>query len=311
MFTPTLPLILLQVSSNLFWILAQAASAVPVIIILCLLIARRSNVRLALSGCYPLAKIAGYLALCAAIAIGGELMVLLTELSKIGQKWQLPSIFNPALGNYTLSTLIWILGGIMSLILAKVIKQKANFLTLKSLTLAKSASIFGLALITLIVFFVGYGALSFPFAGLPSGMSASDALLAVAGQAKHQHFISLVPASLIFLSLTNKILGQKDLSIDDCFLAKRFLAGVGLACGLPTALSTWGTVLGYLLRQDVPFQIWVQLARNSCLTLTLIGLSIIAIGKIRSYQNILVLLAALFFILSAILPAIFLLQRYF
>ena len=311
MFTPTLPLILLQVLTNLLWILAQAASAAPIIIIFCLLVARRSQVKLALNGAYTVGKIGATLTFLAPLAIAGELVVLLQELNQLGQNWQMPSIFDPALANYTISSLIWLGAGCFSLILSQALKRQQKFVDQAKLPLKQTALALILASLTLAIFFVGYGALAYPFAGLPAGLKLADALIAVAGQAKHQHFISVLPATLIFLSLLPRCLNQKTLPQADLYLGKRFLAGIGLACALPTALSTWGTVLGYLLRKDIPFQILIQLGSNACLTITLIFLGIITFGKLQKYQPILQILAQIFFLLSAILPAIFLLRRYF
>ena len=182
------PLLLgLQVANSLCAALAQAASALPIILALTLLLTRKGKTNLCLFGAKEILRLNLILALVGPLYVGGDFLIVVTKLKALGNNWQLPSIWSKALLPYTISSLLWILGALTALISSKILARNLKLASLESLSFKELRGLLVLTLILFCLFFAAWLSLIFPFAGLPQGLSWADAWLAVLGQTEHSY----------------------------------------------------------------------------------------------------------------------------
>ena len=232
---------------------ASAASAMPVIIALTLAAGRRGNAGLSALGARTLARCAAALALLGPLLATGSVLALLASLR--GQEHMLDGIspWMPAMLPYSTAVIAWIAG--IACLLGYLVVDKAA---------AQSHSPAGqnrwqpgqiglrvaLALLAALCFFVAQVLPSWPFSGLPQGLTMSDVVLVVLSTTVHDYFTAFAPAgSVALLVLALKCgSGSAGLSAEDEQRAARWCALWAMVGFIPRCIDRWGLVLGLYLR---------------------------------------------------------------
>ena len=107
-----------------------------------------------------------------------------------------------------------------------------------------------LALLAALCFFVAQVLPSWPFSGLPQGLTMSDVVLVVLSTTVHEYFTAFAPAgsvALLVLALKSGS-GSAGLSAEDEQRAARWCALWAMVGFIPRCIDRWGLVLGLYLR---------------------------------------------------------------
>ncbi|MBO4369420.1 MAG: hypothetical protein J5803_04910 [Desulfovibrio sp.] len=300
----TLILSTVSLLHDLVQALAQATSALPCAILFALLMmVRGSKQDLAFLTARALTFLFLAFLLFGPLATVGSLALFIAKMTLSGQSWQMPSLFAPALLPYTVNCGLWLSALPIALIQYALLSQKDQ--KNERAPVAKKTAIL-LSFLLILLLFSAWFALSWPFAGLPEGMTVSQAFFAILSHTEHLYFFALLPCALLLSMLfprLSKFLATHGLSHNDTERLLRCIAGTGFLAGLPRILNTWGTTIGYLIRKhDMPQNLFLNLLQNTALTGTLLALGLLTINKWQGYQKILRLAALLFFFLSLFLP---------
>ncbi len=266
-------LFLCQFLVDLALALAKAALGLSCLLLLALLLAQRKHLRLCLSVSQYLAKTLVFLALAGPLSTLGAFLLFVANVSSKGGAWQWPSPLNPAVLPYTVNIALWLLVPPLALWLAKRLGTSQQ----------KLGQALVLSVVLVMLCFAAFFCLSWPFAGLPPGLKASQAFTAILMHTWHLAYFSLVPACITLLALVPTItraLSALQTPPQDITLVRRWLAGLGLVGAIPHCLNVWAVGIGYLLRPgQIPATIFQNLLENTLLTMVVLALTLALIHK--------------------------------
>lgn len=251
-----------------------AASTLPLITALTLLIGRRGQARLCALGAARLARLGYALAWLGPPTMLGGYLSLLRTLRGASTALMPVSPLAPAMLPITLTGLVWLAG----LFCAWLLKRACGRAPLPPARRNPeedrhaTAAIKGrlqLSLLAAACFFATYVTRSWPFAGLPSGLTAQAVFAAVFSNALHTYFMAFAPAgalALFSLAVARPSLPE-GLSARDAERAARWCALWAMIGYIPFCLDRWGLVIGFALRGNgLPDWLWPQLAPLALLT---------------------------------------------
>lgn len=251
-----------------------AASALPLITALTLLIGRRGKARLCAFGALRLARLGYALAWLGPPAMIGGYLTLLFTLRGVNTVLLPVSPLAPIMLPFTLTLLVWLAG----LFCAWLLKRACAAAPLPpprpdpEEDRYPAALIKGrlrLSLLAALCFFATYLTQSWPFAGLPTGLSAQAVFSAIFSHALHTYFMAFAPAgalALFSLAVARPTLPH-GLSDRDAQRAARWCALWAMIGYIPFCLDRWGLIIGFALRgSGLPDWLWPQLPPLALLT---------------------------------------------
>ncbi len=229
-----LSLVIIQITHDISKFLAGAVVAMPLFLLAMNHIARKKNEQAAADSLPLLVRVLRALWIAGPISVLAAFALIPARLAAHGYPWQMPDLTHPALMPYTAAISFWICAFILIHLLSRSIGTQGMLIPL-----------FGLA----ILLFGQCTVLLWPFAGLPEGLTWSDAVVAVLRQAEHEYFHTLFPLGLTLLAL---LYGKNiPASIQYKKTPARKLLSATAAIGVfPETISNLGTLAGYLLRSQ-------------------------------------------------------------
>lgn len=254
-----------------------AASALPLITALTLLIGRRRQARLCAFGAARLARLGYALAWLGLPAIGGSYLTLLYTLRGVNTAPMPVSPLAPAMLPITLTALVWLAGLFCAWLLKRACARaplppiRRNAEEDRYATAAVKVRL-QLSLLGAGCFFASYVTQSWPFAGLPAGLTAQAVFFAVFSNALHNYFMAFAPAgalALFFLAVARPSMpgGPDGPDARDAQRAARWCALWAMIGYIPFCLDRWGLVIGFALRGNgLPGWLWPQLPPLALLT---------------------------------------------
>ena len=258
---------------DLLLALAKAALGLAFMLLFCLLFARHKEQKLGLACARFLTKALLVLSLAGPLSTLGSFLLFVLQFSKSSNVWQWPSLLSPAVLPYTVNVALWLCVPVLSLWLGTQLRKQDR---VKGQAIISSALLFCLC-------FASFFCLSWPFAGLPAGLTSGQAFAAIMIHTWHLAYFSLLPASIALLaqvSICTRALAASQQSPQTISLVRRWLAGFGLVGAIPHCLNVWAVCAGYLMRAgQVPPTIFRNLLENAVLTVVLVALTLAVIHK--------------------------------
>ncbi|MBR3664998.1 MAG: hypothetical protein IKN64_10180 [Desulfovibrio sp.] len=268
--------------------LAKGALGISCFLLFTLLLAQRKHNSLCLVCSRYLTYVLAALAFAGPVSTLASFLLFIARFSAKGNAWQWPDPFSPAVLPYTVNIAIWLLVPPLALACSRLLSSAKK---------SKGCAL-GLSILLLLLCFGSFFCLSWPFAGLPPGLSATQAFTAIFFHTWHLTFFALLPASLVLLVLAGHI--RKWVSNEDnTILVRRWLAGLGLIGAIPHCLNVWAVSVGYLLRAgQMPPTLGQHLLENAALSLCLVALIFAVIHKWPRKTALFEGCAVLFFLVS-------------
>lgn len=206
--------------------------------------------------------------------MAGSYVTLLVTLRGADNALPPVTFLAPAMLPITLTALIWLAGLFCAWLLKRSFARAPLPLVRQNTEDDRyaTAAVRGRVVLSLLAagcFFACYLTRSWPFAGLPAGLTAYDVFSAVLSNAVHSYFTAFAPAgALALLSLAiARHSFPGGLSDDDAQRAARWCALWAMIGYLPFCLDRWGIVIGYALRgHGLPDALWTQLPTLALLT---------------------------------------------
>ncbi len=307
----SLSLSLLRLGVDALRTAAQAASTLPLLACLTLLIGRRGHAGLCTAGARALAWAALILSPAGLLVIAGDFALIVMRLRSMGQNVAIPSPFEPGMLTFTASALLWGAGMLLTAVLCagpfRRVPADAD-------AAPPQKAAVRLSLAAALVFFATYATAIWPFAGMPEGMTHLQAAGLVLRDSLHRWFFALCPAGVfaaLVLWARRAALDALEKDGDVRNGAARWCALWPIAGGLPHALSEWGMVLGMLLRQEMPQWLAPRMAAAILLTGAIAAYAFLLAKKDALGKTPLFAAGAFCYFLSALMPALFSLARAF
>lgn len=218
---------------------AQAAAALPLVMLLTIMIGRRSHLELVQYGFECLRR----LTLCLALpGLFGFLLPVLLILGRWPHDVTLASLFHPVILPWTLASLAWL----AAFVWLAIVRLSAICSCLVPLFLALAALVLS----------------NWPFAGLPQGMDSATVFAVLALQAGHRLFLGLSLAGGLALVLVHFWeSGFVSSGEGNRAGARRWLSFWACLGAVPFLVDRWGIVIGNLLRQSASSAVDSLLAR--------------------------------------------------
>ena len=299
----SLSLFLLQAANDLLSSLADAAAAMPLALLLTLLLARKGHALLCQVQARLLAGLLCALTVLGPLALLCNFLLVTQQLTGAGVDWELPSFFAPAMLPYSSSCALWGLAALLSFLALHLIRIRDT----SENKAPAPPPLLALCLLLFCSIFAARFCLSWPFAGLPSGLQPAEAAGVIALHTWHQTFFGLFSAallSLLLFPLLRRRLCAQGCEESDGYLAHRAEALCGLVGGIPHLLNTFGTVSGYLLRSaPMPQRMLELFLQNIALLIVLVSLGLL-VRKNNRHRSFLHRLALTFFFLYLLCPSI-------
>lgn len=226
----------------------------PVIIALTLATGRRGHAGLSAYGARSLARCAAALAALGPLLAAGGVIALLASLRGTEHMFDGVSIWMPAMLPYTTSIAAWLAGIACLLLYLAADRASARSRVTADQDYWQPGQIalrVGLALAAALCFFTAQVLPNWPFSGMPQGLNATDAALAILSGTLHEYFTAFAPAgslALLVLAFKTRNAATGFTQADEQRAARwcALWAMVGL---IPRCIDRWGLVIGLSLRQ--------------------------------------------------------------
>ena len=243
-------IVLWQCLAAMLKVFAHAALALPCIAALTLLAGRREKSRLCAFGSREMALLSLPLAFVWPLLLISDVLLLfaLTQ-----GPVRLPENFSPgmpAMLPYSSALVAWLTGVLCLCVQLWRSRPHASPATLSPENRQPHMSA-GLCLASALCFFAALALPVCPLAGLPEGLTASQAALAVMSSTLHVYFTCFAPAGALALSalaLRPGLMQKWACLQEDEALAARWCALWAMIGYIPYCLDRWGVCLGFALR---------------------------------------------------------------
>lgn len=248
-------------------IAANAAAALPIIIILGIAVGRRGNAAFCIQGTLALFRIALLLSPLGIIFFIGNWLAQIHDFAAIPYL-----IFRAASLPYISSAAMWFLG--ICFLYLSYILLKAKIPSADTYRLSQLKKPLFCCILAACCYFSTYFLINWPFAGLPEGLPLDRAVMAILRNGARHYFYAFCPAgaiALLFALHWQKALAASQQQIDNGIRWLSVWAAIGY---LPYLLQRGGVTLGIWLRGNAGFTasfpgFWAQVCSLCLLTLAI------------------------------------------
>lgn len=237
---------------KLFSFLAAAASSLPLLIALGLIIGRRGHAGFVIQGGAKIAPLSQ--ALAAAGFFYFPISYLSVTLPYGIKKSLLTGVFSPGGRPWLMASIFW-LAGILALLFARsALKRLKAALKDDKYPFRFIKAAFLLYCLASLIFLTAFFMENWPFAGLPEGMSAENAAITIARHTVRRFFMSFSPAGAIGLLFAahNFSHSQPPQFEFEKMAVLRWFSFWAAAGALPSLLITWGLYLPQRAARALP-----------------------------------------------------------